>query len=530
MTRAATIVMWFSIALLVGAAGRAQAARRVVLAIGSNVGLRHEPPLHHATDDARRVAALLTDIGGVAPAAIQVLADPSAAAALAAIARTTTGSGGDDTVFVYFSGHGDAQSLHTGGESLTLAHLQAAVAALPARLKILIVDACRTDGDHAKGIARADAFAVEAPTSAQYQGLVTLYGAGPGEPAQESSRLAGGVFTHYLLSGLRGAADRDGDGRVTLTEVYDFVYGRTLAHSVAGAGQAQRPEIALDLKGQGPLVVTQLASARARLVLPAGADTHYLVYERGSATVMTEAWAQTTRDLTLALPAGRFVVQRHGGDQPGAIEVTLAPDREVHLPDGGFVALGVDTERLFARGGQVDLRRHAFALTTGMTTDGGIVLGPSLGASLAWWRDDVAWTVSVGAARLQGRTPANDIEDTQLDASLGRGRRWVGRHVTLAVAGELAMRLSRQRLVDRRVMVSLPEWRPSPVADQTLFPGAGARLSLGRRIGDRLSLLAEASARVFALRERDGGDDVAVQTRWRARPDLSLRVGLAMGF
>jgi len=476
------------------------------------------------------VAALLADIGGVEPTAIEVLADPSAAATLAAIARTATGASGDDTVLVYFSGHGDAQSLHTGGEPLTLARLQAAVEALPARLKILIVDACRTDGDHAKGIARADSFAIEAASAAHYQGLVTLYGAGPGEAAQESSRLAGGVFTHYLLSGLRGAADRDGDGRVTLAEVYDFVYGRTLAHSVAGAGRVQRPEIALDLKGQGPLVVTQLASARARLVLPAGTDTHYLVYERGSATVMTEAWAQAARSLTLALPAGRFVVQRHGGDQPGAIEVTLTPDREVRLPDAGFVALGVDTERMFARGGQVDLRRHAFALTTGMTTDGGIVLGPSLAASLAWWRDDAAWTVSAGAARLQGRTPANDIEDTQLDASLGRARRWVGRHVTLAVAGELAMRLSRQRLLDRQVMVGLPEWRPSPVADQTLSPGAGAKLSLGHPIGERLAVLADASARVFALRERDGSDDVAPQTRWRARADLSLRIGLAMAF
>lgn len=519
----------FVILLLGGAPQRTRAAGRVVLAIGSNVGLPHEPPLRHAIADARRVAALFADLGGVAPADAQILADPSAAAALAAIARAAVVPGGDDTVFVYFSGHGDAQSLHTGGERLTLSALQAAVAALPARLKILIVDACRTDGDHAKGIARADSFVVEAPSAPPYAGLVTLYGAGPGESAQESSRLAGGVFTHYLLSGLRGAADRDGDGRVTLAEVYDFVYGRTLAHAVAGAGQAQRPEIALELKGQGPLVLTQLQSARARLVLPAGTDTHYLVYERGSATVMTEAWAQPTRGPTLALPAGRFVVQRHGGDRPGAVEVTLTPDREVHLPEAEFLALGVDTERMFARGGQVDLRQHAFALTTGMATDGGGLIGPALGVSFAWWRDDVVWHSSLGAGRLVGRTDANDVEDTQLDATFGHGRRWVGRHVTLAVAGELAMRLSRQRLSDRRV-AGPSDWRPAPRLDQALLPGAGAKLSLGRPIGERLGLLAEASARVFALRERDASDDGAEQTRWRARADLSLRVGLAMAF
>ena len=102
------------ILLLVGLPQRAWAAGRVILAIGSNVGLPHEPPLRHATADAHRVAALFADLGGIAPADAQVLADPSATAALAAITRAGAVRGGDDTVFVYFSGHGDAQSLHTG--------------------------------------------------------------------------------------------------------------------------------------------------------------------------------------------------------------------------------------------------------------------------------------------------------------------------------------------------------------------------------------------------------------------------------
>ena len=33
-----------------------------------------------------------------------------------------------------------------------------------------------------------------------------------------------GIFTYHLVEGLRGAADADGDGRVTIDELYDYVY------------------------------------------------------------------------------------------------------------------------------------------------------------------------------------------------------------------------------------------------------------------------------------------------------------------
>ena len=48
------------------------------------------------------------------------------------------------------------------------------------------------------------------------------------EDAQESDELRGSFFTHYLVSGLLGAADEDGDGAVTLAEAYDHAYAATL--------------------------------------------------------------------------------------------------------------------------------------------------------------------------------------------------------------------------------------------------------------------------------------------------------------
>ena len=51
-----------------------------------------------------------------------------------------------------------------------------------------------------------------------------LTAADTNEFAQEDERWGGnGVFTHFLLEGLKGAADADNDGIVTFTEVFDHV-------------------------------------------------------------------------------------------------------------------------------------------------------------------------------------------------------------------------------------------------------------------------------------------------------------------
>ena len=54
-------------------------------------------------------------------------------------------------------------------------------------------------------------------------GRVILTASGGREVAQESSEIGHGVFTYYLLEGLRGAADIDHDGRVDIDEIYKYV-------------------------------------------------------------------------------------------------------------------------------------------------------------------------------------------------------------------------------------------------------------------------------------------------------------------
>ena len=77
------------------------------------------------------------------------------------------------------------------------------------------------------------------------------------EAAQESERLKASIFTHALVSGLRGAADTSRDGRVTLGEAYEFVFSETLAHTTSTRGGPQRPAYDIQLVGTGEMVLTE---------------------------------------------------------------------------------------------------------------------------------------------------------------------------------------------------------------------------------------------------------------------------------
>jgi hypothetical protein len=497
-------------------------AGRALLAIGSNVGLPDEPVLAHAVSDARRMAELLQELGGVDRA--RVLADPTPAQALAALAALAVDSRSGDVALVYFSGHGDQDSLHLAGDRLPLERLGRAVAALPAPLKVVIVDACRAAAPAAKGLVRASPPVADLQSSlSHHQGLVTLLASSSGEVAQESSQLGGGVFTYFLLGGLRGSADADDDRRVTLQEAYEFAFEHTVARSVAATGVAQRPEARLALEGTGPLVLTVLDPVDARLVLPPGGDTHFYVYEKGSAAALVEAWGQPGRATTLALPAGRYVVQRQVGGETGVAPVTLRAREHATLEAPGFRP--VPPESMLGRGGRFEVHPRLVALTAGLSSSPSLPPVPTVGAWLSGARRDLVVGAGLSAGRIVTRTAQNDVELSRLDLALGGGWQWVGRRLTAYALGEVVARWQRQRTRDWRV--ALPAGAPAHQRiDDLLAGGLGTRLALALPVSERLAVLLEASGRALALRLRqaEGPDHLSIA------PELALAGGLAGRF
>ncbi len=132
-------------------AGSARAdVERYAVIIGHNAGAADEQRLRFAESDAERVGELLGEVGGV-PDENQVVlrgksADQVRRALIATNERIRVGerAGRQAVLFVYYSGHGDADALHLGDSRLELRELEALVRGSAAQIRVLVVDACRS--------------------------------------------------------------------------------------------------------------------------------------------------------------------------------------------------------------------------------------------------------------------------------------------------------------------------------------------------------------------------------------------------
>ena len=84
------------------------------------------------------------------------------------------------------------------------------------------------------------------------RGRLVITASGPNEVALETAELGHGLFTYYLLEGLSGKADRNGDGVVTVSELYPYVEDQVERKSRAAGGR-QRPLMKGEIEGTLPL-------------------------------------------------------------------------------------------------------------------------------------------------------------------------------------------------------------------------------------------------------------------------------------
>ncbi len=244
--------------------------RRFALVAGSNEGGDGQVELRYAESDARSFAAVMEELGGVRSEDLVLLVGPDLARFKAGFSRvqqmvkTQTGSNERPELIVYYSGHSDDEGLILGRERFAWEDLRRQINDIPADVKVAILDSCSSGSlTRPKGGVARPAFLMDA--SADMKGHAYLTSASAEEAAQESDRIGGSFFTHYLISGLRGAADTVGDGMVTLNEAYAFAFQETLASTEKTEYGPQHPAYDISLTGSGDLVLTDLRAASARL-------------------------------------------------------------------------------------------------------------------------------------------------------------------------------------------------------------------------------------------------------------------------
>ncbi len=331
-------IVWLVLAHVL-VVGQADAERRFALVIGANPGWSQDRPLRYAERDAERVRDVLVSLGGFAPDRVELLRDPSTSevrASLRKLAASARDDQADDTlVFVYYSGHADDVHLHLKGDPLTHRELQDTLRALPSTIRLGVIDACKSGAVTHKGGRRAHEFAVDF-VSPKLSGMVLLSSSGADELSQESRSLQGSVFTHHLVSGLRGGADDNNDHQVTIGEAYAYAYARTHADTAIGA-VTQRPAFRYELTGQGELVMTRLKVARtATVVVPKGPPQKYVVLDMLEWRLIAEATSSRDRDVMLAVAPGTYRVKRLLEDRIEVASLQLADGARANVTEASY--------------------------------------------------------------------------------------------------------------------------------------------------------------------------------------------------
>src|SRR5262245_60718937 len=192
----------------------------------------------------------------------------------------------EDTILIAFAGHGVQFSKEEEsyfcpadarlGERSTLISLSEVYKELercPARVKVLLADACRNDplADHSRARSTVQLESSTRPAVAEPPaGLIALFSWSEGERAFEHDELKHGVFFHYVIEALRGEAARDDQAEVTIADLEGYVQRGVDAFVRSRFGASQRPQRLGQVSGAVPLVkiegLADLRRGRKQLV------------------------------------------------------------------------------------------------------------------------------------------------------------------------------------------------------------------------------------------------------------------------
>ena len=201
----------------------------------------------------------------------------------------------DDTLFVYFSGHGvatakeqyllvaDADLQLLDKTAFSLSDLHKELKDIAARQKVIILDACRNDANYTGLPAESKALnselskgltaeAIRIGNDATPTGIYKfIFACSAGQKAQVfADGTPNSVFSYYMIKALRGGALKvGGSKRMTLSDVYDYVEPKVRAY----AKEHNIEQQTLDIGGQAKAIVI---SENAHAVLPATLDVKAL--------------------------------------------------------------------------------------------------------------------------------------------------------------------------------------------------------------------------------------------------------------
>ncbi len=203
----------------------------------------HMPSLKYTDDDAYQLYAFLkSPEGGAIPNEnIKVLVDDVATKnnILMSMEQLFSKADENDVVLLYMSGHGLEGSFIPSDfdgfrNQLAYNDINEILNKSKAKHKLCIADACHSGSlvssrgtDFAPAVNNYYSILGDLETG----GTAMLLSSASNELSLEYSGLRQGVFSHYLMNGLRGAADANNNKIVTISELYSYMYSNVRTYT-----------------------------------------------------------------------------------------------------------------------------------------------------------------------------------------------------------------------------------------------------------------------------------------------------------
>lgn len=326
--------------------------RRFAMVVGANDGGKDRVKLRYAVDDAKTFLKVMNKIGGIFPIDSLLYIEPDRRTFIKGlkklhkmVAQAKAQAKKIEVIF-YYSGHSNEEAIMLGNQRLYYAEIKKAIDSLPADVHIAVLDSCSSGAfTRLKGGRHRAPFLFD--SSNDMKGYAFMTSSSSDEASQESDKIRSSFFTHSLVTGLRGAADMTQDGRITLSEAYQFAYNETLARTEKTLSGPQHPNYNIQMSGTGDVVLTDIRNSSAIMILDKTIQGRLFVRD-GSDHLVVEVRKPAGRPMQIGLEEGNYTLTNEKNGLLFEAQVDLNYGQQLMVKQSQFKEL--ERETAVARG------------------------------------------------------------------------------------------------------------------------------------------------------------------------------------
>jgi Caspase domain. len=314
-------------------------AERYAILVGNSTASGNFSPLKYVENDLNLLQGILGDFCGFEKQRVLTLYNGTPADLDKMLSEVAAGMSktGNNMFLFYYSGHADQANLKMGGSLYPLASLKEKLTAFPSDIRIGIFDACQSGSfTQIKGGTLDEPFLFR--DDGKTKGQVILCSSSINENAQEFDAYGNSVFTFHFVNALRGSGDLSGDGKVTLSEAYQYAYNHTLSSTAGSSGGIQHPSYQFRIQGEGDIVLADLNVRICGIMLGADVTGNVTIFNEKS-NVVADLAKERNSAIMLALNPGAYRVVKTNVETRTQASV-LVNDRSItHLKSGEFSSI-----------------------------------------------------------------------------------------------------------------------------------------------------------------------------------------------